>query len=84
LYTVGRKPMRVFRWGSSLAVRIRRTMADQARIEEGQEVELTVVDACLTIRPRARAYTLDELLDQVTPDRHDEVDWGEPVGDEVW
>jgi antitoxin MazE len=77
--------MRVSRWGNSLAVRIPRTMADQARIEEGQEIELTVADGCLTIRPRARTYTLDELLDQVTPEnQHDEVDWGEPVGDEVW
>lgn len=77
--------MRVSRWGDSLAVRIPRPMADQARIEEGQEVELAVVDGCLTIRPRARTYTLDELLDQVTPEnRHDGVDWGEPVGDEAW
>ena len=77
--------MRVSRWGNSLAVRIPRAMADQARIDEGQEVELTVVDGCLTIRPRARTYTLHELLDQVTPEnRHDEVDWGKPEGDEVW
>ncbi|HEX5077820.1 MAG TPA: AbrB/MazE/SpoVT family DNA-binding domain-containing protein [Geminicoccaceae bacterium] len=77
--------MRVSRWGNSLAVRIPRTVADQARIEEGQEVELTVTDGCLTIRPRARGYTLDELLEQVTPEnRHDEVDWGKPEGGEVW
>jgi antitoxin MazE len=77
--------MRVSRWGNSLAVRIPRTMADQARIEEGQEVELTVVRGCLTIRPRARTYTLDELLEQVTPEnRHDEIDWGKPEGGEVW
>ena len=77
--------MRISRWGNSLAVRIPRTMADRARIEEGQEVELDVVDGCVTIRPRAPTYTLDELLDQVTPEnRHDEVDWGRPVGDEVW
>lgn len=77
--------MRVARWGNSLAVRIPRPMADQVRIEEGQEVELSVVDGCLTIRPRPRGYTLDELLDQVTPEnRHDEVDWGTPEGDEVW
>jgi antitoxin MazE len=77
--------MRVSRWGNSLAVRIPRTMADRARIEEGQEVELIVVDGCLTIRPRARSYTLDELIDQITAEnRHDEVDWGKPEGHEVW
>ena len=46
---------------------------------------LTVADGALTIRPRARAYTLEELLEQVTPEnRHDEIDWGEPQGKEVW
>ena len=60
-------------------------MADQARLEEGQEVDLSVTDGGLTIRPRPRTYTLDELLDQVTAEnRHEEVDWGRPEGDEVW
>jgi antitoxin MazE len=77
--------MRVSRWGNSLAVRIPRATADQAQIREGQEVELAVVDGCVTIRPRAVTYTLDQLLDQVTPEnRHDEVDWGKPMGDEAW
>jgi len=77
--------MRVSRWGNSLAVRIPRAIADQARIAEGQEVDVTVTDSGLTIRPRPRTYTLDELLDQVTPEnRHDEVDWGKPEGDEAW
>lgn len=77
--------MRVARWGNSLAIRIPRTMADQARIAEGQEIELTVADGCLTIRPRPCTYTLDELLDQITAEnRHEEVDWGKPEGDEVW
>jgi antitoxin MazE len=77
--------MRVSRWGNSLAVRIPRTMADQAHLEEGQEVEVTMVDGYLTIRPQPRAYTLDELLAKVTlENRHDEVDWGKPEGDEIW
>jgi antitoxin MazE len=77
--------MRVSRWGNSLAVRIPRTMADQAHLKEGQEVEVTMVDGFLTICPQARAYTLDELLDQITPEnRHDVVDWGKPEGDEIW
>nr|WP_204102449.1 hypothetical protein [Spirulina major] len=30
-------------------------------------------------------YTLEELLENVTPDlQHNEVDWGESVGEENW
>jgi antitoxin MazE len=29
--------------------------------------------------------TLDELVERITPEnRHDETDWGEPEGREVW
>lgn len=77
--------MRVTRWGNSLAVRIPKAVAEQARLEEGAEIEIAVADGCVTIRPRPRSYALDELLDQITPEnRHDEVDWGEPQGDEAW
>ncbi len=77
--------MRVTRWGNSLAVRIPKALAEQSRIEEGSEVELSVVEGALTIRPRAASYRLDQLLAQVTPEnRHDEVDWGRPQGKEVW
>ena len=77
--------MRITRWGNSLAVRIPKALAEQTSIREGSEVDLSVADGTLTIRPRARVYSLDELLAQVTPEnRHEETDWGEPRGKEVW
>jgi antitoxin MazE len=79
------RSVRVTRWGNSLAVRIPKALAEQTRIEDGSEVELSVADGALTIRPKARSYSLEELLAQVTPEnRHDEIDWGEPQGKEVW
>ena len=77
--------VRVTRWGNSLAVRIPKHLAEQTNITEGSEVELGVADGAVTVRPKARSYTLQELLDQVTPEnRHDELDWGEPQGREIW
>jgi antitoxin MazE len=77
--------MRVTRWGNSLAVRIPKHLAEQTAITEGSEVELGVLDGAVTVRPKARSYTLEELLDQVTAEnRHDEIEWGEPAGKEVW
>jgi antitoxin MazE len=77
--------MRVARWGNSLAVRIPQALAEQARLDEGVEVEVSVEGEGLRIRRRPRRYTLDELVDQITPEnRHEETDWGEPQGKEVW
>jgi antitoxin MazE len=77
--------MRVARWGNSLAVRLPKTVAEQAQLQEGAEIDIAVTDGRITIQRRPPAYSLDELVEQVTPDnRHDETDWGEPQGDEVW
>jgi antitoxin MazE len=77
--------MRIARWGNSLAVRIPRALAEQARLAEGAEVELVVEEGRLSIRPRAQAYDLGELVAAITPEnRHEKVDWGEPEGREAW
>jgi antitoxin MazE len=77
--------MRVTRWGNSLAVRLPKTVAEQAQLQEGAEIQIAVADGRITIQRRPPAYSLDELVEQVTPDnRHDETYWGEPQGDEVW
>jgi antitoxin MazE len=77
--------VRVTRWGNSLAVRIPKALAEQTRIEEGSEVELSVADGAVTIRPKTHTYSLQDLLEQVTPEnRHDEIDWGDPQGKQVW
>lgn len=77
--------MRVTRWGNSLAVRIPRAMAQQVRLEEGAEVEMAVEEGSIVVRPRPRRYDLDQLVERITPEnRHDETDWGEPQGEELW
>ena len=71
--------MRVAKWGNSLAVRIPQALAEQAQLDEGAEVEVSVEGGSLSVRRRPRRYTLDELVDQITPEnRHEETDWGEP------
>jgi antitoxin MazE len=77
--------VRVTRWGNSLAVRIPKQLAEQTNITEGSEVELGVTEGAVILRPEGPRYTLEELLEQVTPEnRHDEIAWGEPPGKEVW
>jgi antitoxin MazE len=76
----------VNKWGNSLAVRIPQGLAKEIAIQEGTEVDLSVIDGNLVIKPAHRKrYSLEELVSGITPkNRHDEVDWGEPVGNEFW
>lgn len=72
-------------WGNSQAVRIPRAMLEQLRLNEGDEVELFVEKGRLTVRPLQPKLTLDSLVAAITPEnRHKEIDWGKPVGNEVW
>jgi antitoxin MazE len=77
----------VQRWGNSLAVRIPKLAAQDARLTLGTTVEIEQTPKGLLIRParRRRKYTLQQLLAQCrgkTPPP--DVDWGPPVGDEAW
>ena len=74
------------KWGNSLAVRIPRAIASEARLAEGDRVSLELAnDGSVVMRSSRRRYELDELVSAITPkNRHRETDWGEPVGREVW
>jgi antitoxin MazE len=77
---------KVQKWGNSLAVRIPKPFADDLGVDQDAEVELSLEDHELVIRPVSRAtYSLAELLDEVTDENlHDEVSTGDAVGAEAW
>ncbi len=77
---------KIQKWGNSLALRIPRSFAQEAGVGAGSEVDLSVKDGDLVVRPaRRRTYRLQDLLRRVTAKNlHEEVDTGEPVGREVW
>jgi antitoxin MazE len=77
---------RVQKWGNSIALRIPKAFAEEMHITPDTPVEVKLEDGRLVVTPvGAIRYTLDELLAGITPEnQHEEVDWGEPVGNEVW
>jgi antitoxin MazE len=77
---------RIQRWGNSLGLRIPRSFAKEAGVEAGSEVDLSLRDGDLVVKPaRRRTYRLKELLEKITAKNlHGEVDTGRPVGREVW
>jgi antitoxin MazE len=62
---------KIRKWGNSLGLRIPRSFAVEAQVEEGSTVDLSVRSG--------------RLLKRVTPrNLHGEIATGEPVGREVW
>ncbi|HET7214129.1 MAG TPA: AbrB/MazE/SpoVT family DNA-binding domain-containing protein [Terriglobia bacterium] len=74
------------KWGHSLAVRIPKTVAENARLEEGDRLTVSLGrDGTIVIKPARRMHSLGELVGRITPrNRHGEIEWGGPVGKETW
>ena len=84
---------KVQKWGNSLAVRLPAELAQQLSITAGTSVRFTKKANSLEItseNPKkitveTSAYRLKDLIDQITPhNTHEAVDWGRPVGKELW
>jgi antitoxin MazE len=76
---------RIQLWGNSLALRIPRAFAKETNLSNGSEVELRLEEGKLVVIPQEPTFTLSELLARVTPkNRHQETDFGEPEGQEIW
>ena len=73
----------VAKWGSSLAVRIPKAIAEQWGVSEGSVIDMASHGDRVVMRKRT--YDLDELLSRITDDNlHPEQDTGEPLGNEQW
>jgi len=78
------------KWGNSLALRVPKALAQEIGAGDGKSAEMSVRDGKLVVevtkrKRRKRRYTLDELVAGITTEnRHKEIDWGPPVGNEVW
>ncbi|MEM5768229.1 MAG: AbrB/MazE/SpoVT family DNA-binding domain-containing protein [Bacillota bacterium] len=71
------------KWGNSIGVRIPALMASSIKINDGTPIDIELDGEKLIIT--RKKYNLKELLSQI-PDEYEseEVDWGEPVGEEIW
>ena len=76
----------VKKWGNSLAVRIPAAVAQDLGLSENSSVQIISDGSVATIRPKKhKKVSLDKLVAAITPDNlHEEVDWGHPVGKEIW
>jgi len=77
---------RIQKWGNSLALRIPKSFAAHTKIEQGTVVDLSLDNGKMIVEPATdQEYSLEELLSRVTKrNLHSEIDFGKPVGKEVW
>ena len=78
--------IQVKKWGNSASVRIPARLMAAASLSVDQDVDIRAEGGRIVIEPvRSPVYNLNELLDRMTPDTfHDDVDFGPPVGREIW
>jgi antitoxin MazE len=76
----------VKKWGNSASVRIPAAIMQAARLDLDDPVDVREESGRIIIEPeRRKEYDLEELVKAITPENlHGEVDFGSPVGKEVW
>lgn len=75
----------VSKWGHSLGLRLPKSVAREAQLDEGDTVDVSVDHGVIVIRPSRPRYSLEELVGRITArNRHDESEWSSPIGHEAW
>ena len=78
----------VQKWGNSQGLRFAKSVLAEARIDVGDQVRVSVQDGRIIVEPVSRvrgSHDLRELVSRMPEDYQvQEMDWGPPVGREVW
>ena len=77
---------KIKKWGNSLGLRIPKSFAKEAGVEDGSDVDISLEEDRIVIRPLQRGrYHLSDLLSRVRDDNlHEEISTGDAVGREAW
>jgi antitoxin MazE len=80
------KIITVKKWGNSAAVRIPAPVMEAVRLNLNDAVSVRDESGRIIIEPtRQKTYELADLLSGITAEnQHQEIDFGPPVGKEVW
>lgn len=74
----------VLKWGNSLAVRIPKSVAEEAKLRVGDPLEIEVPNqGCVHLHRTGKVPSLSELVSQITPEnRYPEISAGPELGQE--
>ncbi|MDJ0651313.1 MAG: AbrB/MazE/SpoVT family DNA-binding domain-containing protein [Xenococcaceae cyanobacterium MO_188.B19] len=76
----------VGQWGNSLAVRIPKFITESLDLKANDQIIFSLEEGKIVLKPVKilEELSLDELLAEVDEPPETEVDWGKPMGNEVW
>lgn len=79
---------RIQKWGNSQGLRLSKTLLSDADLDVGDAVDVAVRKGALVVTPVRRVrggHDLRDLVRRIPKGfRHAKLDWGPPVGREVW
>lgn len=79
---------KVQKWGNSQGLRFTKDVLQEAQIDVGDEVTVSVRGGRIIVEPLTKVrgrYKLRELVAKIPKGyRAEEVDWGRPTGKEAW
>ena len=77
-------PAKVQKWGNSLGVRIPKSVIEKMNLSENAEVDIEHKNGSIVITPVKNKFSLDALVEQITPSNLHQEDQIFPEGGEVW
>ena len=79
---------KIQKWGNSQGIRLTKNLLADAQLCIGDEVDISVKDGIMVVTPAKRIRGKHSLKDLVAriPENYqtEEIEWGDPVGKEVW
>lgn len=77
--------LEIQKWGNSQGIRIPKSVLQSLGWNEKEEIQLETKDGKIVLSRPHRAPTIEELFEgwDGTYEKQD-IDWGKPVGKEVW
>ena len=79
---------KIQKWGNSQGLRLAKNLLVDAQLAVGDEVDIRVKDGIMVVMPAKRIrgrHNLKDLVARIPENcKTNEVDWGEPMGKEVW
>ena len=79
---------KIQKWGNSQGLRLAKNLLADAQLGVGDEVDISIKDGIMIVTPAKRIrgrHKLKDLVARIPEDyKTSEVDWGEPVGKEIW
>lgn len=73
------------KWGNSHGVRLPKYILDEAAFSPDEPISIDVQNGTIIIKKAVRKVSIEDLFKGYTGEYHEkEVDFGKPVGEEVW